>query len=123
MAKFPLYQMKDNQAHINEFDANERRYQTTNTIDHTCNNGEQSKNHKSGSKLNVHGVKNPAQDAKSQKIDVRKTQGRRSNGIPKVFGAMATATINRVERIPNHFKIRRLENMTSPSVFTLGVSR
>jgi hypothetical protein len=80
-------------------------------------------NSKSGAKLSVHGLKNPAQKVTIQKIDVRKTQGRKSNGIPKVSGAMAAAPINRVERIPNHFNRRRLENMTSPCVFTLGVSR
>ena len=80
---------------------------------------EQSENSKSDAKLSVHRLKNPPQKAMIQKMDVRKTQGRRPNGTPKASGAMAVAPINRVERVPNHFKIWRLENMASPCTSTV----
>jgi hypothetical protein len=95
MAKFPLYQMKNSQAHISE-------------------------NHKSRAMLCVHALKNPAQKAKNQKMKVTKTQGRKFIGMLKVAGLKAAAPKATVEKTPNHFTRWRMKVMDFPSVIDLG---
>jgi len=79
-----------------------------------------SENHKSRAKLSVHGLKNPAQKAKNQKMKVTKTQGRKFMGMLKVDGVKAAAPKATVEKTPNHFTKWRMKLMDFPSVLDLG---
>ncbi|MDD1475325.1 hypothetical protein MEO41_29275, partial [Dolichospermum sp. ST_sed4] len=78
-------------------------------------------NHKKrGAKFCVHELKNPVQNAKTQKIAVRKTQGLQLSGTFKVSGVVEAMLNIIVDVMPNHFTSCRLENMKFPCVLILG---